>query len=103
MTGRAYNPEEIRAVAGKVGGLSNDLSSAGSGLTGVSGGTPFGDLPSSAGMSSKLKSFTESMQKEFTAGAKLVTATAKSINDTARNMDSDEDDTARRFGGNRAH
>lgn len=98
MTGRAYDPEEIRAVAAKVGGLSSGLTTAGEGITGVQGGSPFGKLPSAEGMSSALKTFGSSLQKEFTAGAKLMTATESSLAKTAKGMDDDEDTTARSFG-----
>lgn len=98
MTGRAYDPEEIRAVAAKVGGLSGGLTKAGDGITGVQGGSPFGKLPSSEGIASALKTFGSSLQKEFTAGAKLMTATESSLVKTAKGMDDDEDTTARSFG-----
>lgn len=70
MTGRAYNPDEIRAVAGKGSGMSSGLTSAGEGLTGMQGGGAFGKLPSSEAIAGSLTTFGSSLQKEFTVGAK---------------------------------
>lgn len=98
MTGRAYNPDEIRTVAGKIGGLADRLSSAGEGITGMQSGSAFGKLPSSGSIASALTSFGSSLRSEFSAGAKLMTATEKSLTETAKGMDDDEDTTARSFG-----
>ena len=101
MGGRAYNPDEIRAVAGKIGGLAGQLTSAGDGITGIQGASPFGNLPSSGTISSALSSFGEGLKSEFTAGARLMSSTEKSLHETAKGMDDDEDATVRSFGGNR--
>lgn len=104
MTGRAYNPDEIRAVGGKVGGMSSGLTSAGDGITGIQGGgAPFGKLPSSGAVSSALSKFSTSLSDEFSAGAKLATSTEKSITDAAGGMDADEDATASTFRGKQPH
>lgn len=99
MTGRAYDPDEIRAVGGKVGGMSSGLTSAAEGITGMSGGAPFGKLPSSEAIAAKLKSFGTGLRDEFGAGAKLSTATEKSLTDAAGSMDADEETTAASFQG----
>lgn len=99
MTGRAYNPDEIRVVAGKVSGMNSGLTSAGEGITGMQGGGAFGKLPSSAAIAGSLKTFGSSLQKEFTAGAKLATSTGESLTSAADGMDGDEEATASTFSG----
>lgn len=97
MTDRSYNPDEIRAVAKKIGGLSGDLSSAGSGITAKPGGDAFGKLPSSGSIASALSSLTAAMKRELSAGAKLMTATETSITSAADGMDATEEDSAHSF------
>lgn len=99
---RSYNPAEIRAVAKKIGALSGDLSSAGSGISGLPAGGAFGNLPSSDGAASALKAFTDGLKKEFTAGSKLMTSTESSITAAAKDMETTEEDHERSFSPNRA-
>lgn len=96
-TRRAFDSDALRAAAKKIGSLGGSLGDTGGGITGVSGSAPFGALPSSGGISSALTSFTQSLKKEFAAGAKLVSATETSINAVADDMDGVEDDNARSF------
>lgn len=101
MTGRAYNPDEIRAVGKKIGGLSSGLTSAGEGITGMQGSGAFGKLPSSEAIAGALKTFGTTVQKEFKAGATLATSTESAIAKATKGMDDDEDETARTFRGKR--
>lgn len=104
-TRRSYDSDALRAVAKKLGGLSAPLADAGGAITGAEGGTPFGALPSSDGISSALKSFIDGLKKEFEAGAKLMDATETSISAVAKDMDGIEDENAASFkpkGGARA-
>lgn len=99
MTGREYDPEGIRTVGGKVGGMNSGLTSTGDGIKGITGDAPLGKLPSSGAASSALSKFSTALRAEFTAGAKQATATEKSLTDAAGTMDADEDTTARTFRG----
>lgn len=98
MTGREYDPAEIRVVAGKVGGLSSGLSETAGGVTGLPGSAAFGQLPGSSGIASALKSFGSTVKNDLKAGAALMTSTESALNKTAKGMDDDEDTTARSFG-----
>ncbi|MGH3434232.1 MAG: hypothetical protein ACRDQB_15490 [Thermocrispum sp.] len=99
MTGRKYDPEEIRAVGGKVGGLSSGIGSAGEQITGMQGGAAFGKLPSSGAIGSALSKFSTGLREEFSTGAKQATAAEESITTAAGQMDADEDEGVRTFSG----
>lgn len=99
------NPDELRALANKIEGLQGKFGSASKGLTGMDGidaESTFGGLEAAGGGNDAISGFNTGMRKELSAGGKHASAAAAALRKIADDMDANEDDHARTFGGGQA-
>lgn len=97
---RRYDPEQIAALATKVGGLKDSYSKAGTELGDGNPGGAFGDLSNAAGAGKTMQGFYGGVNSELGAAARLVEAASQALADAASRLRTDEDEAVHTFGGN---
>lgn len=96
--GRAFNPDEIRAVATRMGNHTADFEDAHGGLTGMESADAFGELDGAGRIHGAISNFTSSIGNEFKHGKMLADTTAQHLHGHADNMDQNEADYSASFG-----
>ncbi|SDY10309.1 hypothetical protein SAMN05421504_104513 [Amycolatopsis xylanica] len=99
---RRFDPEQIAALAGKVGGLKDALSKAGKDLGDGNPGTAYGSLSNAANAGKTTQGFYSGVNAELAAASKLVTAASEALAYAAKLQQGNEDDGVDTFkAGNR--
>lgn len=96
--GRAFNPDEIRAVATRMGNHTADFEDAHGGLTGMESADAFGELDGASRIHGAISDFTSGMSAEFQHGKMLADATSQHLHGHANNMDQNEENYSASFG-----
>ncbi|OLZ50914.1 hypothetical protein [Amycolatopsis keratiniphila] len=87
---RRFDPEQIAALAKKVGGLKDGYTGTGKDLGDGDPGAAFGDLKNAAGTGTTIKGFHRGVNAELAAAAKLVDAASNALANAAQRMRNDE-------------
>lgn len=95
---RRFDPDQIAALATKVGGLKDGYSKAGSDLGDGNPGGAFGDLKNAASAGQTMQGFCSNVNTELGAAAKLVDAASAALASAAGRMQNDEEEGVRTFG-----
>lgn len=100
---RRFDPEQIAALAKKVGGLKDGFSKTGTDLGKGDPGGAYGDLSNAAGAGKTTQQFYSNVNAELGAAAKLVDAASQALAYAAQRQRNDEDEGVRILlgGGNR--
>ncbi|WP_370947968.1 hypothetical protein AB5J62_10355 [Amycolatopsis sp. cg5] len=99
---RRFDPEQIAALAKKVGGLKDGIGKTGKDLGDGNPGGAYGSLGNAASAGKTTQGFYSGVNAELTAAAQLVTAASEALAFAARRQDINEDDGVDTFrAGNR--
>jgi hypothetical protein len=96
---RRFDPEQIAALAKKVGGLKDGYSKTGTDLGDGDPGGAYGDLSNAAGAGKTMQGFCGNVNAELSAAAKLVDAASQALAYAAERMRNDENDGVHTLGG----
>ncbi len=98
---RRFDPEQIAALAKKVGGLKDGFSKTGKDLGDGDPGGAFGDLSNAASTGKTVKGFHTGVNAHLAAAEKLVDAASQALANAAQRMRNDEAAGVHTLGGNR--
>ncbi|MFC3453323.1 hypothetical protein [Amycolatopsis speibonae] len=87
---RRFDPEQIAALAKKVGGLKEGFATTGKDLGDGDPGGAFGDLSNAASTGKTMKGFHQGVNAHLTAATKLVDAASHALANAAERMRNDE-------------
>lgn len=96
---RRFDPDQIAALAKKVGGLKDDFNRTGTDLGDGDPGGAYGDLGNAASASATTQSFYRGVNTELSAAAELVDAASQALAHAAERMRYDEDEATYTFRG----
>lgn len=98
---RRFDPEQIAALASKVGALRDGYSRTGTDLGDGNPGGAFGSLSNAASAGRTMQGFYSGVNSEMNTAANLVDAASQALAKAAELMRRDEDEGVRTFrGGN---
>ncbi|WP_181776788.1 hypothetical protein [Amycolatopsis pittospori] len=98
---RRFDPEQIAALAKKVGGLKDGFSKTGTELGNGDSGGAFGDLSNAASAGKTVQGFHKGVNAELAAAEKLVDAASQALLTAAQRMRNDEAAGVHTLGGDR--
>ncbi|TCP43448.1 hypothetical protein EV191_12262 [Tamaricihabitans halophyticus] len=96
---RQFDPDEIAALATKIGKLKESFNQTGTDLGDGNPGGAYGNLRNAASADSTTQAFYQGVNTQMGAAARLVDAAAKALEQAAERMRNDEDEGVRTFGG----
>lgn len=96
---RRFDPEQIAALAKKVGGLKEGYGKTGTDLGNGDPGGAYGDLSNAASVGKTTQNFYSNVNAELGAAAKLVDAAAEALAYAAERMRKNEADGVYILGG----
>lgn len=96
---RQFDPEQIAALAARVGGLKESFSSTGTGLGNGDPGGAYGDLKNAASAGQAMQGFYGGVNAHLGAAANLVDAASQALAKAAERMRNDEDQAMHTLGG----
>ncbi len=99
---RRIDPEQIAALAKKVGGLKDGFSKTGTDLGDGNSGGAYGDLKNAASAGKTVQGFYSGVNAELEAAGKLVDAASIALANAAERMRNDEVAGVHTLGGDRS-
>lgn len=96
---RRFDPDQIAALADKVGKLKDGFSTAGTELGDGDPGGAYGELSNAASAGQTVQGFYSGVNSELGAAAKLVDAASQALAHAAERMRYDEDQAVHTLGG----
>jgi hypothetical protein len=96
---RQFDPDQIAALAKKVGGLKDDFNKAGTDLGDGNPGGAYGHLSNAASASATTQGFYRAVNAQLSAAAELVDAASQALAYAAERMRYDEDQATYTLGG----
>jgi hypothetical protein len=96
---RQFDPEMINALAGKISELKGSYTQVGTDLGDGDPGDAYGELKNAASAGTTMKGFYKSVNNELSAAGRLVEAASQALTQAATDLQNDEDEGVRTFGG----
>ncbi|OZM74698.1 hypothetical protein CFN78_00145 [Amycolatopsis antarctica] len=97
---RRFDPEQIAALAARVGGLRDSFSDTGTALGSGDPGGAYGDLKNAASAGQAMQGFYGGVNAHLGAAASLVDAASQALAQAAERMRNDDDQAIHTLGGN---